>query len=169
MAPQRGAPARRARLAVLAPAAVAGLNATGALLDHLCEGHDEEWGSCPDLGTCDDCTPVDCRFSQWGEWYEGDGCIGLHFRHRSVRVPNNKCGKPCEGAKIESEVHLKPECRSRTQDCTFTEWGEWSACEDDLGQSTRAREVDRPPSLGGEPCAGGLEETRPCGGPDKQD
>ena len=71
-------------------------------------------------------------------WYDGAGCIGLRFRHRSIQVGsselsdvaaftsrglllevrNNECGLPCYGSKMESELlaEPKPECLKKQQD-----------------------------------------------------
>mmetsp|Transcript_104306 Transcript_104306/g.185437 ORF Transcript_104306/g.185437 Transcript_104306/m.185437 type:complete len:1642 (-) Transcript_104306:206-5131(-) len=141
---------------------------------HICDGHDEEWGTCEDLPHCDECVPVDCLFSAWSKWWDGGGCVGLRFRHRSIEVANNKCGLPCYGSKIESEPLGAPkeECEERRQDCLFEAWSEWSDCAEsaadptgELGQSTRTRKVDRPAAHGGLACKGVTSETRPCGGP----
>lgn len=129
-----------------------------------CYGFDEMWGTCPDLPSCEDCKPVDCEFSDWGEWYDSLGrCTGLRFRERTISVVNNECGTPCVGSKIESVEHVPEECLLNPVDCALSDWSEWSRCQNATGQVFRQRTVLRPPESGGEPCTGSLEETLPCG------
>ncbi|CAK0908074.1 unnamed protein product [Prorocentrum cordatum] len=135
---------------------------------HSCEGYDEEWSECPDVPHCGTCKPVDCKFHEWGEWYDGGGCMGLKFRDRTIKVYNNECGKPCSGPKKMSvPTPLDDQCGRAGTPCVFSSWSEWSNCSSDDDQSMRSRAVEKPPSQGGQPCAGGVKETRACG-PDPQ-
>jgi len=59
---------------------------------YTCDGRETQFDDCPDQTRCVACTPVDCLFTEWSRWYDGAGCIGLRFRHRSIQVRNNECG-----------------------------------------------------------------------------
>jgi len=130
-----------------------------------CSGYDEEWGLCPDLQPCQQCSPVDCAFTSWGDWYEGGGCTGLVFRQRMVKTANNECGLPCDGPKIESKAHVLDTCMLKPQDCKLSAWTAWSKCASATDQSYRTREALSQPLNGGEPCMGETQETQPCAGP----
>jgi len=170
LAAVQGAFATDADAAAGAPAAFEQLYSVtkAALGERICSGHDTQWGECPDMPSCIACTPIDCELSDWGQWYPGPGCTGLRFRHRTVKASNNKCGKPCEGAQIESGNFTKAECQVKPKDCLFSNWASWSECASAMDQAVRSREVMQPPSEHGKPCEGGLKETRPCGGPKMQ-
>mmetsp|Transcript_20560 Transcript_20560/g.44936 ORF Transcript_20560/g.44936 Transcript_20560/m.44936 type:complete len:1516 (-) Transcript_20560:96-4643(-) len=129
-----------------------------------CRGFEEVWGNCPDLPTCNGCKPVDCKFGDWGEWYDAGGCTQLDLRERQIVVTNNECGRPCDGPKIESKQHARPECILPSQDCLFGKWTKWSACVDgDTGkQKFRTRVLEQMPTHGGKSCTGQSKETEPC-------
>mmetsp|Transcript_26237 Transcript_26237/g.55659 ORF Transcript_26237/g.55659 Transcript_26237/m.55659 type:complete len:1597 (+) Transcript_26237:60-4850(+) len=131
--------------------------------EHACDGWDEEWDRCPNLAPCGSCTPINCEFGEWAEWYGSGGCTGLRFHQRSIKTSNNECGKPCMGPKIESQVHVLDRCSVHETDCAFSEWSQWTECASRYDQSLRSRTVERPPSRTGEPCKGGLKETKACG------
>mmetsp|Transcript_51336 Transcript_51336/g.123063 ORF Transcript_51336/g.123063 Transcript_51336/m.123063 type:complete len:1666 (+) Transcript_51336:75-5072(+) len=135
---------------------------------YTCDGRETQFDDCPDQTRCVACTPVDCLFTEWSRWYDGAGCIGLRFRHRSIQVRNNECGFPCYGSKMESELlaEPKPECLKKQQDCVFSSWSQWSVCKSQVDQAIRERHIDREPLHNGEPCKGSSKETRPCGGPE---
>lgn len=141
---------------------------TSQVGQHLCDGREQEWSHCEDAPLCQACSPIDCLFSHWSNWYPGGGCVGLKFRHRSIAVNNNRCGLPCYGNTIESQPFPQPQCSAGTKDCIFSVWSEWSACADEMDQSVRSRRIETPPTAGGQPCKGTLKETRPCGGPDSE-
>ncbi|CAK0899112.1 unnamed protein product [Prorocentrum cordatum] len=125
-----------------------------------------EWQQCPGLQPCGRCQPRHCEFGDWGEWYGQEACNGLRFRRRSVNTTSNECGAPCSGPKVETEEFRNPDCQLDEQDCVFSDWSEWTGCGSKRDQSTRHREIASPPSGAGRSCSGGLEETKPCGGPE---
>ena len=137
-----------------------------------CKGREEQWVSCS-VGSCSECTPVDCVWEDWSPWGSLGGCTGLGARHREVVKVNNECGKPCDGIREETvarDEFLKPECREGNQDCIWEEWGQWSHCgnceecpADRLAQSIRMRRVLRKAIGHGSPCEGAWNHTRPCG------
>uniref|UniRef100_A0A7S2E114 Spondin-like TSP1 domain-containing protein n=2 Tax=Alexandrium andersonii TaxID=327968 RepID=A0A7S2E114_9DINO len=149
-------------LALLAVPAAAGQ--TGS----TCHGFDEQWGTCADLPSCEECTPVDCQFGDWGSWYDSFGhCTGLKFRERTIAVTNNECGQPCDGPKIMSVEHVPEDCVLEKKHCELSEWSEWSQCSAQVGQAGqvyRKRTVQSVPQNGGLACEDDiLEETKVCG------
>lgn len=166
----------RPRLAVAALLAAVGCRSAAAatgdyqvdLGQHVCNGHDEDWGDCAPQVPCVDCVPVNCEFDEWGEWYMAGGCVGLKFRHRTIKHQNNECGMPCSGVAIQSEQHVLDKCVDTERDCKFSEWADWSLCASVMDQSVRTRKVDQLPTRDGLKCLGPMEETKPCGGPAKQ-
>ncbi|CAL1174103.1 unnamed protein product [Cladocopium goreaui] len=134
---------------------------------HQCAGHEEQWDDCPEQSRCVLCKPVDCLFSAWASWQDAEGCLQIASRHRHIEVENNECGLPCFGTQVESKaVEAKPECLKLKQDCVFSGWGQWSACENQVDQSVRSRHVATESKNDGEACKGSTKETRPCGGPE---
>jgi len=132
---------------------------------HECEGYDEEWGRCPDIGHCSGpCVPQDCVFGEWQDWYSSGGCTGLHHRERPVSVPNNECGHPCTGPTVESAKVLgaSVKCEQDTMNCIFSDWSAWTPCRSRMDQATRKREIHQPAGIEGTPCAGPLNETKAC-------
>jgi len=118
---------------------------------------------CPGLPTCSTCQPIDCRFAAWGDWYGGGGCTGLAIRQRGISNPNNECGTPCSGPKVETKAFILPECTSKKVDCEMGQWSSWSACTSPTDQKKRSRQITTVPSGGGNACVGDLHETAPCG------
>ncbi|CAE8589989.1 unnamed protein product [Polarella glacialis] len=111
-----------ALVALLAPAASGGVQVQD------CHGEQTEWGSCLNPAACNQCTPVNCEFGEWGQWH-AETCNGLRFRERVIRTKNNECGRPCEGEKVQSEAWFPESCKSaKHDDCKFSEWTQWSHC-----------------------------------------
>eukprot|EP00397_Hematodinium_sp_SG-2012_P002720 GEMP01002728.1.p1 GENE.GEMP01002728.1~~GEMP01002728.1.p1 ORF type:complete len:1021 (+),score=174.28 GEMP01002728.1:156-3218(+) len=125
-----------------------------------CCGGQEEFKKC-DLGSCLDVACVDCVWNEWSEW-GASNCEGLCDRHRTIGEASN-CGKPCEGAKVETK-RCKPTCYVERQNCEFGEWKEWSACDSacDGGQQYRVREITQMAEDHGVTCEGVTKETRTC-------
>jgi len=129
-----------------------------------CKGHEKQFKDCAGLPVCYKCEPVDCAFANWEEWFEAGGCTGVCFRHRSIAVSNNECGKPCSGLKQETKRCLRPECQKSPQDCLFSDWSQWSECGGDYtAQKVRSRSIVTQPKDGGQECSGPTNETQPCG------
>eukprot|EP00929_Paragymnodinium_shiwhaense_P064340 TRINITY_DN3221_c0_g1_i3.p1 TRINITY_DN3221_c0_g1~~TRINITY_DN3221_c0_g1_i3.p1 ORF type:complete len:1556 (+),score=355.20 TRINITY_DN3221_c0_g1_i3:87-4754(+) len=144
---------------------LAGFVDASSVATTVCSGYDEEWGACEKQPVCNGCTPQDCKFGAWADWYEAGGCAGLRFRHREVSQRNNECGTPCAGPKIQSVRHLKPECEFPVVNCAFGPWDEWTRCPKDStfpSSSFRTRVQIRSASHGGTSCVGPLSEAREC-------
>mmetsp|Transcript_42088 Transcript_42088/g.130364 ORF Transcript_42088/g.130364 Transcript_42088/m.130364 type:complete len:408 (-) Transcript_42088:108-1331(-) len=153
-----------ARAATVASAAAAA--ALAPLRDpRTCKGYERQYKDCSDLPKCYACEPVDCAFSEWGDWFEGGGCTGVCFRHRSIATSNNECGAPCGGLKQETKRCLSAACVRVPQDCQFGDWGQWSECAegDFTAQKVRSRRIALHPRHGGAECSGATNETLPCG------
>eukprot|EP00929_Paragymnodinium_shiwhaense_P017134 TRINITY_DN1260_c0_g2_i1.p1 TRINITY_DN1260_c0_g2~~TRINITY_DN1260_c0_g2_i1.p1 ORF type:complete len:1993 (+),score=486.90 TRINITY_DN1260_c0_g2_i1:90-6068(+) len=130
-----------------------------------CHGHENQREECTGLPSCDTCTPINCRFQEWEDWFRLGGCTGLCARHRSISQANNECGKPCEGPKIETirnhscyedgcaAIEDKPTC-------TWGLWTDWSICAVPTDQSTRTRDFLATDMSA--PCQGVSKETKPC-------
>ncbi|CAK0894227.1 unnamed protein product [Prorocentrum cordatum] len=140
---------------------------TSRSVAHACDGYDLQWAQCRGLPECGECSPVDCEFGDWGEWEDGDGCIGLRFRDRSIKTPNNECGQPCEGSTTESRKHETSSCVPKDTDCGWSQWSEWTPCASEVDQATRSRSVERQATRSGSPCVGPVEQTRACGAGDR--
>ena len=96
-----------------------GLAAAGAAPKLECEGHQKEVKSCSKT-PCAETAPVDC---EWGEWsaFGPCTCEGLMERHRTVAVQGINGGKPCTGAKVDTES-CHPDCRKEPTHCELGEW-----------------------------------------------
>eukprot|EP00929_Paragymnodinium_shiwhaense_P017133 TRINITY_DN1260_c0_g1_i1.p1 TRINITY_DN1260_c0_g1~~TRINITY_DN1260_c0_g1_i1.p1 ORF type:complete len:1536 (+),score=290.62 TRINITY_DN1260_c0_g1_i1:141-4748(+) len=127
-----------------------------------CAGFEEEFAECPKLVPCHNCTPQDCLFKAWSDWCSEDGCTGLRHRLREIDTVNNECGKPCAGAKIETQrdVNEEKDCTLPSRSCVLSHWTAWSPCS--AGQRYRRRSVEQLPSNGGQACEGPLSETMSC-------
>mmetsp|Transcript_43604 Transcript_43604/g.100521 ORF Transcript_43604/g.100521 Transcript_43604/m.100521 type:complete len:1740 (-) Transcript_43604:73-5292(-) len=111
--------------------------------------------------------PVDCKYGDWSDWV-GGGCTGICERSRSVKTPNNACGKACPaGPLIETKECPNHKCNG-VVNCTFGPWSFWSHCASSLSQRTRSREISGPPANGGNSCVGALQETESCGQSDRE-
>mmetsp|Transcript_40498 Transcript_40498/g.128156 ORF Transcript_40498/g.128156 Transcript_40498/m.128156 type:complete len:1542 (-) Transcript_40498:50-4675(-) len=130
--------------------------------DRICEGYDEQWGACADLPACSSCTPQDCRFADWSDWYTEGECTGIRFRRRALDLQNNQCGSPCTGAKIQSEEDPQGQCLATTADCAFSPWSAWSQCNNPEDQAMRERKIQSMSSKDGTPCTGSVKETKAC-------
>jgi len=79
---------------------------------------------------------VDCEWSVWSDWSacpeDAHDEKRLKKRNRIVATPKQGGGKTCSGPDNETK-----EC---TDDCTVSDWGEWSKCEPcSMTQATRSR------------------------------
>ncbi|CAE8621650.1 unnamed protein product [Polarella glacialis] len=138
-----------------------------------CQGREQEWATCEGLPSCGGCVPHDCSFAAWNEWFKLGGCTGLCVRKRMVREANNECGNPCNGAQMETVHRLDcypdiEDCILKPRNCTWKDWGDWSAClttqgaRNRLGQRYRKRTVEHVALNSGQVCAGPFNETEPC-------
>jgi len=107
--------------------------------------------------------PVDCVWSVWSEWQCGTSCgKGLSRRNRTVVVPAENGGTPCDGNAIESTACPSlPDC---PVDCTWSDWQAWSACSATCGKGVinRIRQRAVFASHGGHRCFGTEDDEAPC-------
>lgn len=123
-----------------------------------CKGSVSDVQPC-DLPACEACAPKDCELSGWSEW-STPFCEGICTRHRRVAVPNNECGKPCEGT-LKSTKPCEANCHDK--DCVLGEWSSWSACASSLDNKYRSRQVLEPGAFNGKACSlNSLNETASC-------
>lgn len=152
-------------------------NGAWPVMDGQCNGEEIQWAACLKQPPCGKCKNIDCELSDWDDWSSGD-CTGLCQRERMVKVRNNECGKPCEGA-LE-ETRGGPECHICSEkpnlDCVWSAWTDWSACTCSCngGQKTRDRRIHISPEGGGLSCPPfNRTEVAPCNvhhcGPDCRD
>jgi len=128
-----------------------------------CSGMQMNVSACPFTKSCtEECSPRDCRFADWSDWHQ-PSCSGLCERHRVIKKVNNLCGKPCDGALLETKQC--PYTCDEPKDCLLSEWSDWTACSSDGpgGQRYRKRRVDQEPEREGKPCSGTLQEATGCG------
>jgi len=126
-----------------------------------CSGEQAEMRACESPS----CTVEACIDCIWGDWqdYTPCQCEGLQERHRTVQQLNNDCGKPCEGARVETQ-ECQAICTDPPQDCELGNWDNWSACDKDCGggQMFRTRDILKESTAGGEGCEAVLKETLSC-------
>jgi len=114
------------------------------------------------------CLAPPCQDGLWSDWAEWSACSascdgGTTFRTRRVAQMANHCGTPATGNSHETMVcNAEIECEP-TVDCTFGDWGVWSACSQTCGGvMKRSRRIERYGSGKGAYCNGHLKETSPC-------
>ncbi|KAK7488419.1 hypothetical protein BaRGS_00020393, partial [Batillaria attramentaria] len=130
------------------------------LVDQECLGEE-----CPDLheeGTCyGECCVTDCQVSQWSEFgYCSTTCgEGKSNSTREVTVEPS-----CGGQACPELVRFQPCVVQNVTDCVFTDWAEWSACDNDCGTglSVRTRTLTTPAYCGGQCPSMHTEESREC-------
>eukprot|EP00927_Polykrikos_kofoidii_P061549 TRINITY_DN56385_c0_g1_i1.p1 TRINITY_DN56385_c0_g1~~TRINITY_DN56385_c0_g1_i1.p1 ORF type:complete len:1627 (-),score=229.91 TRINITY_DN56385_c0_g1_i1:395-5275(-) len=125
----------------------------------ICEDHLRL--PCPPQIKTGFCKQVDCLFDSWTQWSAQTGDTGLCERERTFR-PNACGGNPCTGVTLETKFCL-PKNIPIVQDCEFSAWTEWAACDFTLKQHGRVRNIVKQPSANGLVCQGDLSQTEPCG------
>eukprot|EP00746_Dinoflagellata_sp_MGD_P149407 gnl/MRDRNA2_/MRDRNA2_81439_c0_seq1.p1 gnl/MRDRNA2_/MRDRNA2_81439_c0~~gnl/MRDRNA2_/MRDRNA2_81439_c0_seq1.p1 ORF type:complete len:3654 (+),score=523.54 gnl/MRDRNA2_/MRDRNA2_81439_c0_seq1:90-11051(+) len=121
-----------------------------------------------ELEPCGSCTPVDCKFDEWGPWSAcSQGGLRQHMRI-IARYPD--CGgKPCEGDEREVEpcggtsVSVT-EGQMVKVDCEYSMWSPWSGCTVSCGEGkkNRVRVVARNAANGGAGCSEKDTESQVC-------
>lgn len=110
---------------------------------------------------------VDCVLEDWTMWSAcSQSCDGgSQTRTRGIQQQPSNFGKPCEDALDEVQPCSLAPCSGACspQDCKWSEWGGWSACDKCGGQMRRFRHVISEAQCGGRTCdAWPAEETTNC-------
>ncbi|CAJ1355839.1 unnamed protein product [Effrenium voratum] len=112
--------------------------------------------------------PVDCRLSSWSAWNLCDKTCqgGQTFRHRTVEVPGEHGGRPCQDALNETQPCNEFPCLvdPLARDCQMSLWTEWSGCSTSCGEGVKHRDraVLAPPLEGGVGCSASLQQVTGC-------
>jgi len=123
-----------------------------------------------EVGACNTqkCSDETCVNGQWGDWGDWEKCSsscegGLTWRSRQVDVEANHCGQPANGeARVYASCNDDVPC-IESVDCSFGDWGVWSACSLACGGiRRRSREIAVHGRGEGRFCLGPLKQTAPC-------
>ncbi|CAJ1370240.1 unnamed protein product [Effrenium voratum] len=124
---------------------------------NACSGNSSAAAECQDK-VC----PVDCKWSDWGDW---EGCSkscgdGQRSRYRSFAQIKNAVGKECIGQNLQTEGCGMNAC---PVDCVMEDWQPWEPCDVTCGTGAtrRARKALTLPAFGGEKC-GSVSENKTC-------
>jgi hypothetical protein len=84
-------------------------------------------GKAVETASCEPPKVVHCEWGEWSPWGKCKSQCGKEraTRERKEKVLQNKCGKPCSGAKQDEKVIDCPYPEPENAKC---EWGEWSDC-----------------------------------------
>merc|ERR1719215_82258 len=95
---------------------------TGSELSN-CNGNLEELESC-NTGPCDvlSCSPVDCQYSNWGEWSACNKCGGQRMRSRTITTQASCKGRQC----MPGDSKEYDNCPDRCDDDKFCVWEDWT-------------------------------------------
>eukprot|EP00931_Biecheleriopsis_adriatica_P037977 TRINITY_DN21785_c0_g1_i2.p1 TRINITY_DN21785_c0_g1~~TRINITY_DN21785_c0_g1_i2.p1 ORF type:complete len:1661 (-),score=280.93 TRINITY_DN21785_c0_g1_i2:68-5050(-) len=114
------------------------------------------------------CVKTDSRDCMWSLWNTWSACTktcgrGEMYRVRTIARDASDGGAPCSGVfETYKECNEAP-CPEHGRDCALGPWTDWSDCSSTCqGHHARARAIAVQAALGGSPCEGSLEETRPC-------
>jgi len=110
---------------------------------------------------------VDCVLEDWTVWSAcSQSCDGgSQTRTRDIQQYPSNFGKPCQDALGQVQACNVAPCSGvcSPQDCKWSDWGAWSACDKCGGQMRRFRHVISEAQCGGRICdAWPAEETTNC-------
>ena len=83
--------------------------------------------------------PIDGKWSPWGRWSGcSHTCGGGKRRRNRFCVEPNETGKPCP---LDGITQEEEKCNKQKCPCVWTEWDNWSTCDEKcgIGQTTRTR------------------------------
>jgi len=130
-----------------------------------CQGHQAEEDSCAGPPCEPKCVPKDCAMGDWTDWLEPK-FSGLCERTRVIAQRNNECGKPCKGAgggaASLTETKQCTSANEKQQDCTLSDWDDWSSCHTEYDQRYSARHITQMPMNDGQGCDLWLQKTESC-------
>ena len=131
--------------------------------DFMCEGVMQELNACNTQACPVANQPVDCEFSEWGEW-DACPCGSVRQRRREIAQSAMYLGKQCDGGTTQlGPCDAKCEQDERIA-CDVSEWSAWSDCTRscDGGQQYRSREIARNSRNGGDGCEQEMHQTQSC-------
>lgn len=116
---------------------------------------------------CQKAPSVDCQLNQWAAWSacSKDCGGGSHTRTRDIAVYPANMGQPCNETLAEVAACNRAPCQQACspQDCRWSDWGIWGACDKCGGQMKRFRHVIQEAACGGDTCEPqAAEETTGC-------
>jgi len=86
-----------------------------------------------------DCTPVDCLWTDWHEWGACDRCGGQMRRTRHIYSHPFCGGRACERSAAEETTNCTRQCRDKTF-CAWSEWSDYGPCTATCGAGLQSRE-----------------------------
>eukprot|EP00930_Biecheleria_cincta_P096731 TRINITY_DN88536_c0_g1_i1.p1 TRINITY_DN88536_c0_g1~~TRINITY_DN88536_c0_g1_i1.p1 ORF type:complete len:1777 (+),score=234.93 TRINITY_DN88536_c0_g1_i1:51-5333(+) len=124
-----------------------------------------EEAGCPHAG--EDHPSEDCELSQWSNWGDCDKACGSGqaVRMRQLHRAGSHGGKDCVAELAQTRPCTKGPCSHdcKKTDCLWSEWAQWSACDQCDGQMTRHRVVQQHAACGGKRCeSGDAEQVAKC-------
>ena len=114
---------------------------------------------------------VDCLWDEFDEWTSCSKTCGSGEKSRSRSKVNEEenGGVPCVGNAIETEACYTLICpvdtvESKSVDCLWDIFDEWSSCSKTcgIGERSRSRSIVNKEENGGTPCVGNTVETEAC-------
>lgn len=110
--------------------------------------------------------PVACRLGDWEDWGHCDRTCGVGQRVRARQVVTEPAfgGKACQAPLSEmARCETTPCGECIPVNCSWEQWGSWSACSHCGGEQRRFRHVAAQASCGGQACHhGAAEEVTNC-------
>eukprot|EP00931_Biecheleriopsis_adriatica_P063577 TRINITY_DN3852_c0_g1_i1.p1 TRINITY_DN3852_c0_g1~~TRINITY_DN3852_c0_g1_i1.p1 ORF type:complete len:2026 (+),score=365.24 TRINITY_DN3852_c0_g1_i1:79-6078(+) len=94
---------------------------------------------CIDKPCHDECTPVDCLWTQWLEWGACDRCGGQMKRVRHIASHPQCGGMACKRGAAEQITNCTRSCRDKTF-CVWNPWGDYGPCTATCGAGLQSRE-----------------------------
>jgi len=110
-----------------------------------CEATLAETKPCGRQSCDEDCTAIDCHWSDWGTWSACDKCGGQRKRYRHVRHHPSCGGVSCDPGASEEITNCTRSCHGGHY-CLWEDWSTWGACTASCGAALRQRKRQLAPS-----------------------
>lgn len=105
------------------------------VLREPCSAGTVETQPCYGVPCANECTPVDCAWSDWEPWSACSKCGGQTNRTRRLTASASCGGSPCVGVAAE----ISNCTRSCQGFCTWADWTDYSQCSATCGRAWRSR------------------------------